>query len=163
MYTTDSRFSERNERDSRLFVLLIQASRTSQHVYGIYIYINLSWLQDSLLDLHFAYPYTKMTLRLCFTSLSEGIASETNNKRIVRRYTWLTLLQISQIEFAELKEAADDRANIGGTIIGAPIVGQQLAQYMYINRSSECWLYADDQAYIVAPIVGLLTSGRCSG
>ena len=34
---------------------------------------------------------------------------------------------------------------------------------IYINRSSECRLQADDQAYIVAPIVGLLTSGRCSG
>ena len=42
--------------------------------------------------------------------------------------------QISQVGFAELKETADDRANIGGTIIGAPIVGQQLAQK--INRSS---------------------------
>ena len=27
-------------------------------------------------------------------------------------------------EFDELKETADDRANIGGTIIGAPIVDQ---------------------------------------
>ena len=32
--------------------------------------------------------------------------------------------------FAELKETADDRANISGTIIGALIVGQQLAQYI---------------------------------
>ena len=31
---------------------------------------------------------------------------------------------IPQVGFAELKETADDRANIGGTIIGAPIVGQ---------------------------------------
>ena len=38
-------------------------------------------------------------------------------------YTVLT----PQVGFAELKETADDRANIGGTIIGAPIVGQQLA------------------------------------
>ena len=30
---------------------------------------------------------------------------------------------VSQVGFAELKETADDRANIGGTIIGAPIVG----------------------------------------
>ena len=29
----------------------------------------------------------------------------------------------TQVGFAELKETADDRANIGGTIIGAPIVG----------------------------------------
>ena len=29
----------------------------------------------------------------------------------------------SQVGFAELKETADDRANIGGTIIGSPIVG----------------------------------------
>ena len=31
---------------------------------------------------------------------------------------------LSQVGFAELKETADDRANIGGTIIGAPITGQ---------------------------------------
>ena len=35
-----------------------------------------------------------------------------------------------QVGFAELKETAHDRANIGGTIIGAPIVGQKLAQYI---------------------------------
>ena len=31
---------------------------------------------------------------------------------------------IAQVGFAELKKTADNRANIGGTIIGAPIVGQ---------------------------------------
>ena len=36
----------------------------------------------------------------------------------------------TQVGFAELKETADDRANIGGTIIGALIVGEQLAQYI---------------------------------
>ena len=30
-----------------------------------------------------------------------------------------------QVGFAELKETTDDRANIVGTIIGAPIVGQE--------------------------------------
>ena len=30
----------------------------------------------------------------------------------------------TQVGFAELKETVDDRANIGGTIIGAPIIGQ---------------------------------------
>ena len=34
---------------------------------------------------------------------------------------------VAQVEFTESKETADDRANIGGTIIGVPIVGQQLA------------------------------------
>ena len=58
-------------------------------------------------------------------------------------YDWTT-----QIGFAELQETADDWANVGGTIVGAPIVGQQLAQY----------ILTDHQAY-----VGLLTSGRCSG
>ena len=33
-------------------------------------------------------------------------------------------MTIAQVGFAELKETADDRANIGGTIIGAPIIGQ---------------------------------------
>ena len=31
---------------------------------------------------------------------------------------------ISQVGFAEFNNTADNRANIGGTIIGAPIVGQ---------------------------------------
>ena len=35
----------------------------------------------------------------------------------------------AQVGFAELKETADNRANNGGTIIGAPIAGQQLVQY----------------------------------
>ena len=30
----------------------------------------------------------------------------------------------ARVEFAELKETADDRANIDSTIIGAPIEGQ---------------------------------------
>ena len=46
---------------------------------------------------------------------------------------------MSQVGFAELKKTADNRANIGGTIIGAtnrrPIVGT-----IYINRSSGCRL-----------------------
>ena len=41
---------------------------------------------------------------------------------------------MSQVGFAELKETADDRANIGGSIIGAPIVGQQLAQYILTDH-----------------------------
>ena len=45
----------------------------------------------------------------------------------------------TQVGFAELKETADDRANIGGTIIGAPIVGQQLAQYILTDhRDADC-------------------------
>ena len=40
----------------------------------------------------------------------------------------------SQVGFSELKETADNRANIGGTIIGAPIVGQQLAQYILTDH-----------------------------
>ena len=31
---------------------------------------------------------------------------------------------ISQVRFAEFKETADNRANIGGAIISAPIIGQ---------------------------------------
>ena len=33
-------------------------------------------------------------------------------------------MMFTQVGFAELKKMADNRANIGGTIIGAPIVGQ---------------------------------------
>ena len=32
-------------------------------------------------------------------------------------------ISITQVGFAELKETADDRANISGTLIGAQIVG----------------------------------------
>ena len=42
--------------------------------------------------------------------------------------------RLTQVEFAESKETADDRANIGSTIIGAPFVGQQLAQYILIDH-----------------------------
>ena len=34
------------------------------------------------------------------------------------------VLITSQVGFAEFNKTADNRANIGGTIIGAPIVGQ---------------------------------------
>ena len=45
----------------------------------------------------------------------------------------------SQVGFAKLKETADDRANIGGIIIGAPIVGQQLAQHILTDHQDvEC-------------------------
>ena len=45
----------------------------------------------------------------------------------------------SQVGFAELKESADDRANIGGTVIGVPIVGQQLAQYILTDhQDADC-------------------------
>ena len=45
----------------------------------------------------------------------------------------------SQVGFAELKETTDDRANIGGTIIDVPIVGQQLAQYILTDhQDADC-------------------------
>ena len=46
---------------------------------------------------------------------------------------------MTQLGFAELKETADYRANIGGTIIGAPIVGQQLAQHILTDhQDADC-------------------------
>ena len=46
---------------------------------------------------------------------------------------------ITHVGFAELKETADDRANIGGTIIGGPILGQQLAQYILTDhQDADC-------------------------
>ena len=69
---------------------------------------------------------------------------------------------VPQVGFAELKKTADNRANIGGTIIGAPIV-RPIVGTIYINRSLGCRLQADDETYIVAPIVGLFTLGRSSG
>ena len=40
-----------------------------------------------------------------------------------KRYIW-NKDTTTQVGFAELKETADNRANIGGTIIGAKIIGQ---------------------------------------
>ena len=44
-------------------------------------------------------------------------------------YTFFSTLKVgtflsTQVGFAEFSNTADNRANIGGTIIGAPIVGQ---------------------------------------
>ena len=52
------------------------------------------------------------------------VCSNFLNRRLVR----------SQAGFAELKETADDRTNIGGSIIGAPGAGQQLAQYILTDH-----------------------------
>ena len=49
------------------------------------------------------------------------------------------LQNAAQVGFAELKETADDWANIGGTIIGAPIVDRQLAQYILTDhQDADC-------------------------
>ena len=49
------------------------------------------------------------------------------------------LIRINPGRVAELKETADDRANIGGTIIGAPIAGQQLVQYISTDhQDADC-------------------------
>ena len=87
---------------------------------------------------------------------------------------------LSQVEFAESKETADDRANIDGTVIGAPIVGQYSAQY-YIwsdHQNADCTpmigLVLSRQllvclsgryvpANIVSSIIGLLVFDRCLG
>ena len=86
----------------------------------------------------------------------------------------------SQVGFAKLKKTADNRANIGGTIIiGVPIVGQQLAQYiltdhqdidcrpmmrLILSRQLQACLHrADVRANIVSPIIGLLALDRFLG
>ena len=58
---------------------------------------------------------------------------------------------MSQVGFAELKETADNRANIGGTIIGVLIVAQQLAQYILTDhQDADCrpmiWLILSRQS-----------------
>ena len=86
---------------------------------------------------------------------------------------------VSQVGCAELKETADDRAHISGTIIGAPIVGQQLAQYiltdhqdaecrpiirLILSRQFQACLHrADVPANIVSPIIGFFALDRCLG
>ena len=44
--------------------------------------------------------------------------------RWIKKLAKLIFGAIIQVGFAELKRTADDRVNIGGTIIGAPIIGQ---------------------------------------
>ena len=61
-----------------------------------------------------------------------GVDGDTGN--IVHMYKHLT-----QVGFAELKETVDDRANIGGAVIGAPNVGQQLTQYILTDhQDADC-------------------------
>ena len=45
------------------------------------------------------------------------------NVQFLIYYLYL-IFGLSQVGFAEFNNTADNRANIGGTIIGAPIVGQ---------------------------------------
>ena len=40
------------------------------------------------------------------------------------RIIQIVVIITAQVGFAEFNNTADNRANIGGTIIGAPIVGQ---------------------------------------
>ena len=42
----------------------------------------------------------------------------------MKKYVQILWGSAPQVGFAEFKNTADNRANIGGTIIGAPIVGQ---------------------------------------
>ena len=88
-------------------------------------------------------------------------------------------LPISQVGFAELKGMTDDRANIGGSIIVAPIIGESSAQYILTDHQDADWspmiglilsrqllicLYqADVPTNIVSPIPGLLVLDRCLG
>ena len=48
----------------------------------------------------------------------ERSGSNKDKKRTLQSRTW------SQVGFAKLRGRSNDRANIGGTIIGAPIIGQ---------------------------------------
>ena len=54
-----------------------------------------------------------------------------HSNRIIHDTYWIVCVCIrsyettyTQVGFAEFNNTADNRANIGGTIIGAPIVGQ---------------------------------------
>ena len=46
------------------------------------------------------------------------------NYLIIRIKEYSHMQVLTQVGFAEFNNTADNRANIGGTIIGAPIVGQ---------------------------------------
>ena len=85
----------------------------------------------------------------------------------------------NQVGFAELKEPADDGANIGGSIVVAPIIGQWSAQYILTDHQDAecspmiglilsrqlliCLYQADFPANIVSPIILLLVLDWCSG
>ena len=64
---------------------------------------------------------THMPKNVHFYSLHVHIA---NFLRYYENYTYIYNLALTQVGFAEFNNTADNRANIGGTIIGAPIVGQ---------------------------------------
>ena len=61
----------------------------------------------------------RVRLRLVLSRSHDVPARHADNLRRTDCY-----LGISQVGFAEFDNTADNRANIGGTIIGAPIVGQ---------------------------------------
>ena len=70
----------------------------------------------------------------------------------------------TQLGFAELKKTADDRANIGVTVIGAPIVSQQLAQYILTDhQDADCRpmirriLSRQSLVCCIGPMFGLLS------
>ena len=60
-----------------------------------------------------------------FLGCSSGLLKSWSTAIDSHKCTWIQDdVYTSQVGFAELKETTNDRANIGGTIIGAPIVGQ---------------------------------------
>ena len=69
-----------------------------------------------------------------------------------------SLLETStQVVLAELKETANDRANIGGTLMGAPILGQKLAQYTRcVRKVSDLRSYLRVSAILRHPDRGIL-------
>ena len=89
-------------------------------------------------------------------------------------------LVLSQVGFAELKEMADDRANIGVIIIAGSIIDQWSEKYLLTNHQDAncrpmiglilsrqlllvCLYQADFPANIVLPIIGLLVLDRYLG
>ena len=73
--------------------------------------------------------------RVVHQSHGEGYSSLLSTTEFKKIFTILW----PQVGFAELKKSADDRANISGTIIGAPIVSQQLAQYILTHhQDADC-------------------------
>ena len=65
-------------------------------------------------------------LPVCQESSLERMRSYMNETlRPTRKEIWGSCcVRYTQVGFAEFNNTADNRANIGGTIIGAPIVGQ---------------------------------------
>ena len=78
--------------------------------------IKIDLKYDLKFDIKYDLVIINLAIRLIFVSIK--------NIFLHPKFRNIQITVTSQVGFAEFDNTADNRANIGGTIIGAPIVGQ---------------------------------------